>query len=170
MERIACEMRVLDKRLLEKDEYLPTYAKPLDAGMDLRACIDEDLVLPPGANKLIPSGIAIHLNRADYFLALVPRSGLGHKFLISLANAPAVIDGSYTGQIMISVFNQSPVYIPGPDGQPVYNKAAEYTIKPMERIAQMVACRIGQLDLVSVDEFTIEGERGATGFGSSGRI
>ena len=121
--------------------------------MDLRACIEEPIVLAPGATTLIPSGIAIHIANPGYAALLLPRSGLGHKHGIVLGNLVGLIDSDYQGQVLVSCWNRG---------------AETFTVQPGERIAQMVIVPVAQVEFAVVDEFATS-ERGAGGFGSSGR-
>jgi dUTP pyrophosphatase len=144
------DVRVLDARLHDTP---PQYATAGAAGLDLRACIDAPLVLEPGQSALVPSGIAIHLSDPGLAALVVPRSGLGHKHGIVLGNLVGLIDSDYQGQIMVSLWNRS---------------AAPYTLQPMERVAQLVIVPVLQVALNVVEEFAAS-ERGAGGFGSTGR-
>jgi dUTP pyrophosphatase len=144
------EVKILDARLRDQ---LPAYATAGSAGLDLRACIQEPLLLPPGQTELIPSGIAIHLADAGMAAMVLPRSGMGHKHGIVLGNLVGLIDSDYQGQIMVSLWNRS---------------SHPFTLNPMERIAQLVVLPVVQVGLNIVHAFT-ESERGAGGFGSTGR-
>ena len=144
------DVRVLDARLRES---LPHYATPGAAGLDLRACVDAPLTLAPGQTELLPTGIAIHIGDPRYAAVIVPRSGLGHKHGIVLGNLVGLIDSDYQGQIMVSVWNR---------GQ------ASFTIRPLERIAQLVIVPVIQVEFNVVDEFRAS-DRGAGGFGSTGK-
>ena len=144
------DVRVLDARLLEQ---LPRYATPGSAGLDLRACIDVPITLKPGETALIPSGLAIHLENPKYAAMVLPRSGLGHKHGIVLGNLVGLIDSDYQGQIFVSVWNR---------GQ------TEFTIQPMERIAQMIVVPILQVEFNVVPDF-VASSRGEGGFGSTGK-
>lgn len=144
------DVRVLDSRLLDQ---LPQYATPGSAGLDLRACIDAAILLKPGESTLVPSGIAIHLANPAYAAMVLPRSGLGHKHGIVLGNLVGLIDSDYQGQIFVSVWNR---------GQ------AEFTIQPLERIAQMIVVPVLQVQFNVVADFTAS-DRGAGGFGSTGK-
>jgi dUTP pyrophosphatase len=148
----ALQVRILDPRV-GRDFPLPHYATPGSAGLDLRACLDAPLELAPGETKLIPTGIAIHLDDPGLAAVLLPRSGLGHKHGIVLGNLVGLIDSDYQGQVMVSCWNR---------GQ------AAFTIAPGERIAQMVVVPVVQVAFEIVDEFD-ESHRGDGGFGSSGR-
>ncbi len=144
------DVRVLDSRLLEQ---LPQYATPGSAGLDLRACIESPVTLKPGESTLVPSGIAIHLGDPKYAAMVLPRSGLGHKHGIVLGNLVGLIDSDYQGQIFVSVWNR---------GQ------AEFTIQPMERIAQMIIVPVLQVTFNVVPDF-VASTRGEGGFGSTGK-
>jgi dUTP pyrophosphatase len=148
----ALQVRVLDQRL-GRDWPLPAYATEGSAGLDLRACLDAPLVLAPGRTELVPTGLAIHLDDPGLAAVLLPRSGLGHKHGIVLGNLVGLIDSDYQGQVMASVWNRG---------------GASFTVEPGERIAQLVVVPVVQVRLEVVDEFTAS-ERGAGGFGSSGR-
>jgi len=144
------DVKILDPRMHEQ---LPAYATPGAAGLDLRACLAEALVLNPGQTELIPTGIAIHLADPGYAALILPRSGLGHKHGIVLGNLVGLIDSDYQGQLFVSCWNR---------GQ------TAFTINPMERIAQLVVVPVVQAEFNIVDEFA-DSERGAGGFGSTGK-
>lgn len=150
--RRRLQVRVLDARI-GRDYPLPQYATEGSAGIDLRACIDAPLELKPGDTQLIPSGIAIYLQDPGYAAIVLPRSGLGHKHGIVLGNLVGLIDSDYQGQIFVSCWNR---------GQ------STFTIQPGERIAQLVVVPVVQVEFDVVNEF-VATERGAGGFGSSGR-
>ena len=145
------DVKILDPRMADQ---LPQYATPGSAGLDLRACLDAPLTLAPNAWQLVPTGIAIHLNDPGYAAMLLPRSGLGHKHGIVLGNLVGLIDSDYQGQLMVSCWNRSDV---------------AFTIEPMERIAQMVIVPVVQARFNVVAEFGDVTERGAGGYGSTGK-
>ncbi len=144
------DVKVLDERMAE---FLPAYATPGSAGLDLRACLDAPLVLAPGAAALIPTGLAVHLGDPGLAAMLLPRSGLGHKHGIVLGNLVGLIDSDYQGPLMVSCWNRSSV---------------AYTVQPLERIAQMVIVPVVQASFRRVDDFNASA-RGEGGFGSTGR-
>ena len=146
------EVKIMDSRL-GGEWPLPAYATPGSAGMDLRACINEALVLEPGQTKLLPTGMAIHVADPGLCAMLLPRSGLGHKHGVVLGNLVGLIDSDYQGQLMVSCWNRG---------------NSSFTIEPGERIAQMVLIPVVQAEFKVVEEFN-ESERGAGGFGHSGR-
>ena len=145
------DVKVLDSRIADQ---LPAYATAGSAGLDLRACLDAPLTLEPNAWELVPTGFAIHLADPGFAAMILPRSGLGHKHGIVLGNLVGLIDSDYQGQLMVSVWNRSEV---------------TFTIEPMERIAQMVIVPMVQARLNIVDDFGDVSERGARGYGSTGR-
>ena len=145
------DVKILDGRMAEQ---LPAYATAGSAGLDLRACLGEPLTLEPNAWQLVPTGLAIHLADPGFAAMILPRSGLGHKHGIVLGNLVGLIDSDYQGQLMVSAWNRSP---------------ATFTIEPMERIAQLVIVPVVQAELNIVNEFGEVSERGAGGYGSTGR-
>lgn len=144
------QLKILNPKM---KDYLPHYATPGSAGLDLRACLDEAIVLQAGETKLIPTGLSIYLDNPNLAAMLLPRSGLGHKHGVVLGNLVGLIDSDYQGELMISVWNR---------GQ------TAFIIEPMERIAQMVIVPVVQATFEQVDEF-VASERGEGGFGSTGR-
>lgn len=147
----AIQLKILDPRI-GNDIPLPHYATDGSAGLDMRACVDEPVVVAPGATELIPTGIAIHIADSSLAAVLLPRSGLGHKHGLVLGNLTGLIDSDYQGQVFISCWNRSQV---------------AYTIEPAERIAQMVFVPVQQVCFEIVTEFGVS-ERGTGGFGHSG--
>jgi len=145
------DVRVMDGRMADQ---LPGYATPGSAGLDLRACLDEPLLLAPNAWQLVPTGLAIHLKDPGYAALILPRSGLGHKHGIVLGNLVGLIDSDYQGQLMVSAWNRSDV---------------AYTLQPMERLAQLVIVPVVQAQFRVVDDFDHATERGAGGYGSTGK-
>lgn len=144
------DVKVLDPRLHEQ---LPAYATPGSAGLDLRAAIAEDLVIAPGQTVLVKTGLAIHLADPGFAAVILPRSGLGHKHGIVLGNLVGLIDSDYQGELMVSTWNRG---------------SEPFTLKPMERLAQLVIVPVVQASFNLVEEFP-ESERGAGGFGSTGK-
>ena len=150
--RRTLAVRILDARI--GGEFpLPTYATAGSAGMDLRACIDAPLALPPGRAELIPTGIAIHIADPGLAAVLLPRSGLGHKHGVVLGNLVGLIDSDYQGPLMVSCWNRS---------------AEPFTVQPGERIAQLIVVPIVQVELDVVSDFAAS-QRGSGGFGHTGR-
>lgn len=146
------QLKVLDARLGDTIE-LPDYATSGSAGLDLRACLDEDVILEPGATVLIPTGLAIHIDDPSLAAVILPRSGLGHKHGIVLGNLVGLIDSDYQGQLFVSCWNR---------GQTAFK------IVIGERIAQMVFVPVVQVGFEQVEQFTTS-DRGTGGFGHTGR-
>ena len=146
------QLKILDERL-GKDIPLPDYATNGSAGLDLRACLDDPLVIQPGETHLIPTGMAIYIEDSSLCAVLLPRSGLGHKHGIVLGNLVGLIDSDYQGQLFVSCWNRS---------------EKPFTIEIGERIAQMVLVPVVRAHFEQVDEFT-ESQRGTGGFGHTGR-
>ncbi|MEI8326103.1 MAG: dUTP diphosphatase [Betaproteobacteria bacterium] len=144
------DVKIIDPRMVDQ---LPAYATPGSAGLDLRACMDEPLTLQPNAWQLLPTGIAIFLNDANFAALILPRSGLGHKHGIVLGNLVGLIDSDYQGQLMVSAWNRSDV---------------AFTIAPMERIAQLVIVPVLQAQFNVVTDFPAS-HRGEGGYGSTGK-
>ena len=144
------EVRILDPRIRG---HLPHYATTGAAGLDLRACLDAPLELRPGDSRLVRSGLAIHLGDPGLAAVVLPRSGLGAKHGIVLGNLVGLIDSDYQGEVMVSVWNRG---------------GNAFTIRPLERIAQLVVVPVVQVELAVVEEFAAS-TRGAGGFGSTGR-
>ena len=142
-------LKVLDERIRP---YLPAYATPGSAGMDLRACIDVPIMLMPGQTELIPTGVAIHIADPGLAALILPRSGLGHKHGIVLGNLVGLIDSDYQGQLMVSCWNRG---------------ANAFDLKPMERLAQLVFVPVVMTSFAETEDFAMS-ERGSGGFGSSG--
>jgi dUTP pyrophosphatase len=147
----AVQLKILNPKV-GRDFPLPNYATIGSAGLDLRACLDQPLILSPGSAALIPTGLAIHIADAQLAATILPRSGLGHKHGIVLGNLVGLIDSDYQGEILISCWNRG---------------AKSFTINPGDRIAQMVIVPIVQVKFEVVKEFSVS-DRGAGGFGSSG--
>ena len=144
------DVKVLDERMAQ---WLPAYATPGSAGLDLRACIDAPLRLAPGQAELIPTGLSIHIGDPGLAAMLLPRSGLGHRHGIVLGNLVGLIDSDYQGPLMVSCWNRG---------------VGAFTIAPMERIAQMVIVPVVQAAFRRVEDFETS-VRGDGGFGSTGR-
>jgi dUTP pyrophosphatase len=148
----SIQLKILDTRI--GGEFpLPEYATDGSAGIDMRACLDEPLQVDAGDTHLLPTGIAIHIGDPGLAAVLLPRSGLGHKHGIVLGNLVGLIDADYQGQVFVSCWNRS---------------RQSFTIRPGERIAQMVFVPIVRAHFEVVESF-LESARGAGGFGHSGR-
>ena len=151
MSRHKIQLRVLDARL--GGEFpLPAYATDGSAGVDLRACVAENVLLKAGQTTLVPTGIAVHMADASLAAVILPRSGLGHKHGIVLGNLVGLIDSDYQGQIMVSCWNR---------------RTEAFIIEPGARLAQMVFVPVVQVEFEVVTEFAAS-DRGAGGFGHTG--
>jgi len=150
MNTATIELKVLDERIRP---FLPAYATPGSAGMDLRACIDAPIELKPGRTELVPTGVAIHIGDPGLAALILPRSGLGHKHGIVLGNLVGLIDSDYQGQLMVSCWNRG---------------SETFELKPMERLAQLVFVPVIKSRFEVVEAFDAS-ERSAGGFGSTGR-
>lgn len=146
------EFKVLDQRL-GTEFPLPNYATEGSAGLDLRAMIDEDLVIKAGETSFVKTGIAIYLKDPRYAAMILPRSGLGVKHGIVLGNLVGLIDADYQGELMVSLWNRSD---------------KDFTLTVGERMAQMVIVPVMQANFEQVEEFEAS-ERGEGGFGHTGR-
>lgn len=144
------QVKIIDEKMRM---LLPNYATHGSAGLDLRACIDEQIILKPGQTILVPTGIAIYIENSELCGMILPRSGLGHKHGIVLGNLVGLIDSDYQGQLFISIWNR---------GDQIFE------LNPMERIAQLVIVPVVQVGFDIVDEFGVS-SRGSGGFGSTGK-
>lgn len=144
------DLKIIDARMRDQ---LPNYATAGSAGLDLRACIEAPLTIEPGSTHLIPTGLAIHIADPAYAAMILPRSGLGHKHGIVLGNLVGLIDSDYQGELMVSTWNRG---------------ATAFVLNPMERLAQLVIVPVLQVGFRVVESFE-ESDRGAGGFGSTGK-
>lgn len=131
---------------------LPEYETPGSAGLDLRACINEKMILKAGVSQLIPIGFAMYLEDDELAALVIPRSGLGSKHGIVLGNLVGLIDSDYQGELMVPAWNRS---------------QEDFEINPGDRIAQMIIVPVVQAKFKIVKEFD-KTKRGEKGFGSSG--
>ncbi len=156
-ERHRGKMKELQVKILNplvgREIPLPGYSTEGSAGLDLRACIDEPLLLAPGDTALIATGLSIYIEDPAMAAIILPRSGLGHKHGIVLGNLVGLIDSDYQGELMISCWNRG---------------KSTFTIEQGDRIAQLVLVPVIQATFKLVDEF-VETVRGEGGFGSSGK-
>jgi len=134
-------------------DHIPTYASEGSAGLDLRACIDDPVVINPGKTELIPTGISIFIQDPGYAGLILPRSGLGHKHGIVLGNLVGLIDSDYQGELFISTWNRG---------------TTSFTINSMDRIAQLVIVPVSQATFNLVSDYS-KSDRGDGGFGSTGK-
>lgn len=134
------------------DHHLPRKAHKGDAGFDLRAAIEKDVVIPPGECRLIPVGFRCALPEG-YELQIRPRSGLALKNYISVLNTPGTVDCNYRGDVGVILMN--------------FGKY-DYTVKISDRIAQGVVCKLPEVVVTKVKDLDTT-ERGTGGFGSTGK-
>jgi dUTP pyrophosphatase len=146
------KMNKLDIKVVNRGHQpLPAYATAQSAGMDLRANLDESIVLHPLEHRLIPTGLFISLPEG-YEAQVRPRSGLAFKHGITVLNAPGTIDADYRGEIGVLLVNLS---------------NTDFVVNDGERIAQMVIARHEQGNFIEVDQLD-ETERGSGGYGHTG--
>jgi len=148
-------LRLLDPRL--PGWGFPRWGSSAAAGLDLHACLDAPLELPPQANPvLIPAGFCVLIRDPAWCGLIFPRSGRGHREGLVLGNGTGVIDADYEGPLLVSAWNRG--------------AAEPVRIEPGERIAQLVFTRITRPALIVLEDAPGPGsERGTGGFGSSGR-
>lgn len=151
----SVQLKILNPKIGTDPNFpLPTRATDGSAGIDLRACIDEPIAIKAGQCQLVGTGIAVYISDPNYAGLILPRSGLGHKHGIVLGNLVGLIDADYQGELMVSVWNRSDT---------------DFTLNPAERMAQYVVVPVARPTFTVVSEFSDASERGAGGFGSSGR-
>ena len=149
----AVELVILDPRLREWG--LPRYQTAGAAAVDLHACVDAPLTLPPGsAAVLVPAGFAIHISDPGLAALILPRSGTGHRRGLVLGNGTGLIDSDYQGPILVSAWNRG---------------AGSVVIEPGERIAQMLFVPVARAAFTEVASFSAQSDRGSGGFGSTGQ-
>ncbi len=149
----SIETRIVNPLLGDKID-LPTYATAGSAAMDLRACIEAPISIAPGKNALIKTGLAINMMDPSLVALVASRSGLALKHQVAVLNAPGVVDADYHGEIgvILANFGNEP-----------------FEVQPGDRIAQLMFQPVVQVALRYVDEFSTQTERGANGFGSTGK-
>jgi dUTP pyrophosphatase len=153
---VKIELQILDPRL--PGWGFPSWGSNLAAGLDLHACLDRPLVIEPQAPAvLISAGIAFRIGEPEWCALILPRSGLGHREGLVLGNTVGVIDADYEGPCLISAWNRNPT-----------QSGAGITIRPGDRIAQLVFTRIARPEFAIVPQFSASGSRAAGGFGSTG--
>lgn len=131
---------------------LPEYASDLASGADVRAFLDEDLVLAPNERAIVPTGLFLEIP-SGYEVQIRPRSGLCAKFGVTVLNTPGTIDADYRGEIKVILFNAS---------------KEEFVIEPGMRIAQMVVAPVVQAVFLEAEQELSETQRGSGGFGHTG--
>lgn len=133
---------------------LPRYATSGSAGLDLTCAIAEPVTLAASKRTRIPTGLVLEIP-AGYEGQVRPRSGLAARAGITLTNCVGTIDSDYRGEVIVLVVNL------GED---------PYTFEPGERIAQLVIVPVPRVEVIEVNELSEPNERGAAGFGSTGRL
>lgn len=131
---------------------LPAYETTLSAGADVRANIEEEMIIAPLERVMIPTGLFLEIE-PGYEVQVRPRSGLAAKHGLTVLNSPGTIDADYRGEVKVILVNLS---------------NTPYTLQPAERVAQLVAARCEQIGWQEVETIG-ESERGAGGFGSTGK-
>ncbi len=142
--------KILIKRL-NKKATIPRYETPGSSGMDLSACIEEDIEIQPRDKALVPTGLSIAIPKG-FEVQIRPRSGLAVKKSISVLNTPGTIDSDYRGEIKVILVNLG---------------SEKFIVERNSRIAQMVVCPVIQAKFEEVEELS-ETSRGEGGFGSTG--
>ena len=145
------QIKIMNKKI-GSEIPMPVFQTSGSAGLDLRACLTEDLLMKPNDKVLVGTGIAIFIGDTDYAAMILPRSGLGHKHGIILGNTVGLIDSDYQGELMVSCWNRG-------------NK--DYKLAVGERFAQLIFTRVCQPEMIVVDDFKPT-QRGQGGFGSTG--
>ena len=139
-------------RRLRPDAIVPRYQTADAAGMDLHAALDEPMRVEPGVAVAVPTGLAMAIPRG-YEGQVRPRSGLARKHAVTLTNAPGTLDADFRGQVLVLLINHG---------------REPFTIAHGDRIAQLVIAPVVRAELDIVQDLS-ETERGAGGFGSTGR-
>jgi dUTP pyrophosphatase len=153
---VKVKLEILDPRL--PGWGFPSWGSSLAAGLDLHACIESPVVIKPQTSPiLISAGIAFRIGNPDWCAMLVPRSGLGHGQGLVLGNSIGVVDADYEGPCLISAWNRNPM-----------ESGREITIRPGDRIAQLVFTRITRPKFVIVPAIATRVGRRAGSFGSTG--
>lgn len=144
-------MKLLIKKLRE-NAAVPKRATKGSAGLDLCACIDNEITISPGEIIKIPTGLAVSFDGGEYAVFIYARSGLASEYGITMANCVGVVDSDYRGELIVPLINLG---------------KKPYTVVPNQRIAQMVISPVFMPETELTDDLS-ETERGAGGFGSSG--
>lgn len=137
---------------VKDSESIPHYASQLAAGADVKAFLDEDVILSPGCSALIPTGLRMAIP-SGYEIQVRPRSGLALKDQITVLNTPGTIDADYRGELKVILINHG---------------KKDFIVKHGMRIAQIVLARVYQASFISVEEIVCDTQRGENGFGHTG--
>ena len=146
-------MSILKVKLVREGAQLPKRETVGSAGHDLRACIEEDLIIRAGGSVRLPTGISIEMESAEYVAIIASRSSMAYKYGIAMGNGIGVIDSDYRGEISVFLRN---------------NSDTDFVVHPGDRVAQLLLMPVALPEIIEVDELS-DTERGAGGFGSTGR-
>lgn len=150
----AVQVKILDDKIRTDNRFsIPTRATEGSAGIDLRACIDEPILIKAGESVLVGTGISIYIKDPNYAGVILPRSGLGSKSGIVLGNLVGLIDSDYQGELMVSVWNRS---------------WEDYVLEPATKFAQYVVVPVVTPRFNLVEDFDTRTLRNVSGFGSTG--
>ena len=148
------QVKILDDKIRTDNRFsIPTRATEGSAGIDLRACIDEPILIKAGESVLVGTGISIYIKDPNYAGVILPRSGLGSKSGIVLGNLVGLIDSDYQGELMVSVWNRS---------------WEDYVLEPATKFAQYVVVPVVTPRFSLVEDFDTRTLRNVSGFGSTG--
>ena len=148
------QVKILDDKIRTDNRFsIPTRATVGSAGIDLRACIDEPILIKAGESVLVGTGISIYIKDPNYAGVILPRSGLGSKSGIVLGNLVGLIDSDYQGELMVSVWNRS---------------REDYVLEPATKFAQYVVVPVVTPRFSLVEDFDTRTLRNVSGFGSTG--
>ena len=148
------QVKILDDKIRTDNRFsIPTRATEGSAGIDLRACIDEPILIKAGESVLVGTGISIYIKDPNYAGVILPRSGLGSKSGIVLGNLVGLIDSDYQGELMVSVWNRS---------------WEDYVLEPATKFAQYVVVPVVTPRFNLVEDFDTRTLRNVSGFGSTG--
>lgn len=150
MEKITLKVQRIDKSF--EDIPLPEYQTEDSSGFDVRASVEEELVVPSGGILMVPTNLRVEIPRG-YEIQVRPRSGLAAKHGIGVLNSPGTIDADYRGEIKVILFNFG---------------GEDFVIKRGDRIAQLVIGKVYQAELIEAEELA-RTERGEGGFGHTGK-
>ncbi len=160
----------IDLKLIGPAQCMPEYGSQGAAGVDLRANLASPIMLRPGEKALIGTGVAVHIKNRQLAGFIYPRSGQGFKSGLVLANGTGVVDSDYQGEVKVAVWNRN---LPGAQHDEDhlsdnFDSMGVITIKPFDRIAQLVFQQVAQVRFEVVPEFEADEFRGVEGFGSTG--
>ena len=150
----AVQVKILDDKIRTDNRFsIPTRATEGSAGIDLRACIDEPILIKAGESVLVGTGISIYIKDPNYAGVILPRSGLGSKSGIVLGNLVGLIDSDYQGELMVSVWNRS---------------WEDFVLEPATKFAQYVVVPVVTPRFNLVEDFDTKTIRNVGAFGSTG--